>query len=360
SNADESHREKSTKPMSPSQFSSLPKDIVWQVLARVPKRSYPLLACASKNFRLLVRSPEIHKIRSLLRKDSLYICFMDKTNRPQTPHWFTLRRAENNPLENEYVSVDLAFPDHDESNASIIAYGPEIFFICGAHVHSSNLWVFDSRSGQFRRGPSMNVTRMYKSVGLVGSKIYVVGGNMAGDIEAESFDLKTEAWEPAPSLEEEMTWLSAATVSLDRKVCALMLVGACAVCYDTRDGSCTEFKMKIEEWWKTGACVIDNVLYVYYGRPGLMWYDTKMRVWRVVTGLGDLKKVRSVGMVEYYGKLAVLWKEHSGGATKEIWCRMISLERSEDGISGTAEESSQLLGSVPRCFRLHRVLSVSD
>ncbi|KAG2308327.1 hypothetical protein Bca52824_028075 [Brassica carinata] len=345
--------------MSQSKFSSLPEDIAWRVLARVPKCKYPVLACVSKNFGYLVRSPEIHKIRSLLRKDSLYICFMDKTNRPQTPHWFTLRRTENDPLENDqFVSVDLLFPDNDESNSSLIAYGPEIFFICGAHVHSSNLWVFDSRSGEFRQGPSMNVTRTYKSVGLVGSKIFVVGGNMDGDIQAESFDLRTQTWEPAPSLEEEMTWLSAATVSLDRKVCALKLVGAYALCYDTRDGSCTSFKLKIDEWWKTGACVIDNVLYVYYARLGLMWYDSERALWRGVTGLDDLKKVRSVGMAEYYGKLALLWKEHSGGATKDIWCRMIALNRSEDGISGTAE-SAQLLGSFPRCFRLHRVLSVS-
>ncbi|CAH8335750.1 unnamed protein product [Eruca vesicaria subsp. sativa] len=347
--------------MSPSTFSSLPNDIAWQVLARVPKRLYPLLACVSKNFSLLVRSPEIHKTRSLLRKDSLYICFMDITNRPQTPNWFTLRRTENNPSENdEFVSIDLLFPDHDESNASLIAHGPEIFFICGLHVYSSTLWIFDSRSGEFRQGPSMNVARLYKSVGLVGSKIYVVGGNMDGDLQAESFDLKTQTWEPAPSLEEEMNWLSAATVSLDRKVCALMLVGAYTVCYDTRDGSCTEFKLMIDEWWKTGACVVDNVLYVYYGRFGLMWYDTEMTVWRVVIGLEHLKKVRSVGLAEYYGKLAVLWKEHSGGATKEIWCRMIGLCRCKDGISGNAESSPQLLGSVPRHFRMHRVLSVSD
>lgn len=184
---------------------------------------------------------------------------------------------------------------------------------------------------------------------------------MAGDIQAESFDLRTQtAWEPAPDPEEDMSWLSAAAVSLDRKVCALMLVGAYTLCYDPRDGSCTSFKIKIAEWWKTGACVIDNVLYIYYSRFGLMWYDSKRTRWRVVTGLDDLKRIRSVGMAEYYGKLALLWKEHDGGATKEIWCRMIALDRSGDGISGTAEESSQLLGSVPRCFRLHRVLSVSD
>ena len=114
----------------------------------------------------------------------------------------------------------------------------------------------------------MNVTRMYKSVGLVGSKIYVVGGNMAGDIQAESFDLKTETWEPAPSPELEFSFILTANVSLDRKVCALMSVAAITVCYDIRDGSCEVFDLPKDKWWRTGVCVMDNVLYVYYSRFG--------------------------------------------------------------------------------------------
>ncbi|KAF3518497.1 hypothetical protein DY000_02061891 [Brassica cretica] len=103
---------------------------------------------------------------------------------------------------------------------------------------------------------------------------------------------------------------------------------------------------------------MENVLYVYYARFGLMWYDTELRVWRVVNGLSDVKKVRSIGMAEYYGKVALLWKEH-GGCGKEIWCRMIAMGKCEEGVKGTAE-SAQLLGSVPDGYRMDNCLSVSD
>ncbi|ESQ28054.1 hypothetical protein EUTSA_v10018745mg [Eutrema salsugineum] len=361
SNADEPRREIIPPPIpSPSWFSPLPIEIVLKILAYVPKRYYPTLSCVCKNFRYLVRSPEIHRIRSLLRKDSLYICFYDETSRPKirkwftshTRKWFTFHMGENNPTENHFlVSVDLGFPYHDEFSPSTIAIGPEIFFICGSYIPLSTLWIFDSRSGVLRQGPSMIVNRRFKDVGLVGSKIYVVGGYGDDDvIEAESFDLKTQTWEPAPIPEESV-----------RKLCALTITNDIVHCYDSRDGSCESFEVPNDEWWRTGVCVIENVLYVYYARFGLMWYDSKLMLWRVVFGLRNLNKVRSVGMAECYGKMAFLWEESRdvSSETKEIWCRLIALNRSEAGIRGTAG-ASKLLGNVPRGYRLEHCLSLSD
>ncbi|ESQ28053.1 hypothetical protein EUTSA_v10019473mg [Eutrema salsugineum] len=307
SNADEPQREIIPPIPSPSWFSSLPIDIVWKILAHVPKRHYPTLSCVCKNFRYLVRSPEIHRIRSLLRKDSLFICFYDETSRPKirkwftshTRKWFTFHMGENNPTENHFlVSVDLGFPYHDECSPSAIAIGPEIFFICGSFIPSSSLWIFDSRSCKIRQGPSMKIDRTYNSEGLVGSKIYVVGGYEDDDIEAESFDLKTQTWGLAPYPKEKVWWGSSATVSLDRK-----------------------------------------------------WFY----------GLRKLKKVRSVGMAECYGKMAFLWEESKDvrSETKEIWCRVIALVRSESGIHGVAE-APKLLGNVPSVYRQEHFLSLSD
>ncbi|ESQ46107.1 hypothetical protein EUTSA_v10000664mg [Eutrema salsugineum] len=348
---------------SPSWFSSLPIEIVWKILAHVPKRYYPTLSCVSKNFRYLVNSPEIHRIRSLLGKDSIFICFIDETNRAQTRNWFTLRRVENHPTENQLVvSVDLVFPYDYEPNPSIIAAGPEIFFICGSFIPSSRLYIFDSRSGKLRQGPSLKLHRSSNTVGFIGNKIYAIGGYIDGVIQVESFDLKMRTWEQAPVPEEQGSWFWAASVSIDRKVCVLDVLKGIAVCYDTRDGSCESFELPKDKWWDTGVCVKDNVLYVYYARFGLMWYDTKLMLWRVVYGLNDLKKVRSVAMAEYYGKMAFLWEESRDirSETKEIWCRMIALNRSEVGIHGTAE-ASKLMGSVPRGYKFHEhCLSLSD
>ncbi|CAN6900505.1 unnamed protein product, partial [Brassica oleracea] len=359
-----SHRENINDSMPPPSFSSLPIDIVLEILARVPKRFHPTLSCVSKNFRRLLRSPEIHKTRSLLRKDSLFICFVGKTD----AQWFTLRRAENNnptTEKNRFVSIDLASPSQTEQEPCVVAIGPEIFFICGSFYPSSTMWILDSRTGTFRQGPSSRADRVCRSVGVVGSKVYVIGiYRDADEMHVESFDVKTQTWELAPVPEDQGWWWSSAPpVSLNRKVCALPVSGN-ARCYDPRDGSCESLGLATKDkWlWRTGACVMNNVLYVYYARFGLMWYDSEMRLWRVVGGLSHLKKVRSVAMAEYYGNLTFLWEDDGVGVSgemKEVWCRMIALERKEEGVDGMAE-ASQLLGSVLRGYRFHHCLSVSD
>ncbi|CAL9236931.1 unnamed protein product, partial [Arabidopsis halleri] len=360
SNADEPPR-KNNQPPSYS-LTSLPLDIVLNILAFVPKRYYPILSCVSKYLRSLVRSPEIYKTRSFFGKDSLYLCFLDKTKHPKTCQWFTLRRIDNNmnATENLFVSIDVpSRPGHAFYSSSIIVIGTEIFFIPGCNNFSSGLWIFDTQSRKLRQGPNMQVKRLSTSVGLVGRKIYVIGGNRGDEIRAEVFDLKTQTWEaaPIPDAKGRFKWIGSENVSLDRKVCALSF-HAGMVSYDPRDGSCQRSLMPIDKWWKTGMCVIDNVLYVYYTRFGLMWYESELLLWRVVYGL-DLGKARCVGMSEYYGKLAFLWEKPSlvDSESKEIWCRMIGLLRGEIGIHGT-EEPSQLLGSVPSRYSLHHCLSL--
>ncbi|XP_010512850.1 PREDICTED: F-box/kelch-repeat protein At2g44700-like [Camelina sativa] len=335
----------------PTSFSSLPFDIVLNVLARVPKRYYPILRCVCKSLRSLLRSPEIQKTRSLLGKDSLFICFTDRSTDPKTPHWFTLRRIENSTTD-ENVVDSIEVPRG--LSLSTIVVGHEIFAI-----RSTNLLIFDTQSRELREGPSLLVKRPSNSVGLIGGKIYVIGGHREDSIPAQVFDLKTQTWEaaPIPEADGRFVWSCAANFSLDRKVCALSS-GRGTTCYDPRDGSCETFELPDGYRWKTGVCVIDNVLFVYFFRYGLMWYDTQLRLWRVVYGL-DIGKAGSVAMAEYYGKLAFLWVNRSllCPESKEIWCRMIGLDRNESGTHGTAEPS-QLLWIVPRDYNMCRCLSL--
>ncbi|XP_023640002.1 F-box/kelch-repeat protein At2g44700 isoform X2 [Capsella rubella] len=339
---------------SPPSFSSLPFDIVLNVIARVPKRYYPILCCVCKSLRSLVRSPEIQKTRSFLGKDSIYLCFMNRTKHPDTFDWFTLRRTENSTTENVFASIDFPCP----YSASTVAVGPEIFVFPGSDSTSPYFWIFDTQSGKVRQGPRLIVKRRTTSVGLVGGKIYVIGGCRSDKIPAEAFDLKTQTWEaaPIPDAIGRFIWICGANVSLDRKVCAISVHGG-MVCYDTRDGSCERSELPNDTWWKSGVCVIDNVLYVYFSRFGLMWYDTELLLWRVVYGL-DLGKTQYVGMAQYYGMLAFIWEKPSlvSGESKEIWFRMIGLLRSDVGIH---ETPSQLLGVVPCGYRLQHCLSLS-
>ncbi|XP_010512849.1 PREDICTED: F-box/kelch-repeat protein At2g44700-like [Camelina sativa] len=279
----------------------------------------------------------------------------------KTYHWFNLRRVEDSTTENVLDSVDFSFlPEPCRCSSSVVAFGPEMFFIPGTKDGSSSFRIFDTQSGKVRQEPRMLVNRTYNCVGIVGGKIYVIGGFRGNDISAESFDLKTQAWETAPSPhdKESLIWIHGTGASLDRKVCAVSFFRGQLTCYDTRDGSCETSQMSFSRWWKIGVCVIENVLYVYFFSYGLMWYDTELKLWTLVHGL-DLGEAQGVAMSEYYEKLAFLWEKPSlvSSESKEIWCRMIGLARSEAKINGSAEPS-QLLRIVPRTFSFHHCLSV--
>ncbi|CAH8382010.1 unnamed protein product [Eruca vesicaria subsp. sativa] len=308
----------------PSIFSSIPEDIVHRILARLPKCYHPMIRGLSKEFGHLIRSPEIEKIRARLSKDSMY-------------------------LYSEYTP------------SVMVAVGPEIFWISRGSSPQSVMSVFDSRTGKVRKGPSSTAPRCVRCAAAVERKVYVIGVNPKDEegVYVEAFDVKTQTWECGPVPEENVE--GRCGVALDRMVCALSsTLEDIPNCYNTRDGSCDFIKMaKEDSWGSTGACVIHNILYVYYAEMGLAWYDTKDKIWRKVSNLDPLNKLKSVALGDYYGKLALLWEKESEGCgdTKEVWCQMIGLARIEGAVRGTAE-TSHLLGSIPRDYRLQECLSV--
>lgn len=127
----------------------------------------------------------------------------------------------------------------------------------------------------------------------------MIGGYSDDEISAEAFDLKSKSWEiaPIPKIEHKHCWISEAKVSIDRKVCAFNRLFGYMSCYNSRDGSYETLELPNDQWWNTGKCVIENVLYIYLSKFGLMWYDSQLLRWRVVYGL-DLVEARCVGMAE--------------------------------------------------------------
>ncbi|KAL9300253.1 putative F-box domain-containing protein [Arabidopsis thaliana] len=73
-----------------SSLSSLPDDVVLKCLVRVPRRYYQNISCVSKRLRSLVRSPELHRLRSLFHKNSIYLYCLETMKF----NWFTLSRSE--------------------------------------------------------------------------------------------------------------------------------------------------------------------------------------------------------------------------------------------------------------------------
>ncbi|CAN7065070.1 unnamed protein product [Brassica oleracea var. botrytis] len=105
------------------------------------------------------------------------------------------------------------------------------------------------------------------------------------------------------------------------------------------------------------ACVVEDVLFAFFVRSGVMWFNTKFNAWSSLVG-PDGKELfisRADAMSEYDddGRLAVLYmlgeNEVDETFTKSVGCMLVKLERAGEKICGTIDWSG-VVGAVPYWF----------
>ncbi|KAL0741214.1 hypothetical protein Bca4012_082727 [Brassica carinata] len=351
-------------------FSSLSEDVVLNCLTRVPRCDDLNISCVSKTLRSLVRSPELCRLRSCLPKKSVYLFYHFHQNSKRY-HYITLRQDEKITTRDFHVEhrscslAGLLTPTRFSTFcSSAVSVGSEIYFPDhGCPLPSKNLWVLDTRSVTLRKGPSMKVARWaeQEAVEVVDGKIYVIGGS---DVESqvEVFDPETQTWEFAG--EEKVQCKSRFSASLEHKVYMVDSLHGRISAYTPREGISNEATERLSDQMNC-MCVVDNVLYACFKSSGLMWFDTKLKVWRrLVDSDGkvtfcSLKHAEK--MAEYEGNLAVFWTQINTDVVMkmDIRCRMIALDRVGDEIRGTIEWFG-IVATSPFAITLSHCLVVSD
>ncbi|XP_023633845.1 putative F-box/kelch-repeat protein At4g19330 [Capsella rubella] len=216
--------------------------------------------------------------------------------------------------------------------------GSETYVIGGQNTPSSSadVWVYNRLIGK-RKAPSMMVARKNPLTCSLDGKLYVLGGCEPDEsmLWAEVFDPKTQTWEALPDPGVELRY------SLVKKLQAKQ--GKIYVrsnkknfVYLTKESRWEEADPNLGEC----MCEIENVCY-RYGNKRYWWYDTKCEEWKKVKGLSQLyglhRPTPDIELGNYGGKLVVFWDRVVSSricATKEIWCAMISLEKSSDEVCG--------------------------
>ncbi|KAL0713975.1 hypothetical protein Bca4012_020953 [Brassica carinata] len=371
---DETPKNYSTHPPPQPSLSSLPDEIVLRCLVRVPRIDHLNISWVSKHLSSLVCSPELNLLRSTLPKSSLHLCFEENSNNQSSFHWFTL----NDGL----VLNPTPFPSHPNYGSSTVAVGSKIFFIGGTKEPSTDLWILDTRSGNMTQGPSMSVPRIGRAAaaGVIDGMIYVMGGGgFNEEIQVEVFDPKSETWELAGV--ENVRKISRGSASVEGKV--FMVEYGETSAYNPREGEGERMvhmvSQKLSEDGSKGkftemahsVCVVDDVLFAFFTQTGLMWFDTKVNVWRKLIGR-DGKQLfisRVKGMSEYDGRLAVFnyviptdgwWGVNEADKfTKNVQCMFVSLDRVGEKICGTIDWSV-IVATVPAWFNFQHCLTVSE
>ncbi|CAH8276066.1 unnamed protein product [Arabidopsis lyrata] len=332
-------------PPSPLLFSSLPDDIILNILARISTSYYPTLSLVSKSFRWLILSEELDMERSYLgtRKQCVYVCFQSPSH-PFDRRWFSLwiKPCDHQPLTHWTIDIKctghwlLPMPSSYSRRLQTLheTVGSKTYEIGGQNtLPSTDVWVYDKLIGKRCKGPSMMVARKNALTCALDGKLYVMGGCEADDTThwAEVFDPKTQTWEALPDPGVELR--SSSVKKLQTKQGKVYVRSNVKnFVYLTKESRWEVAEGNLGD--RESMCEIENVCYSYANKK-CWWYDTKCEGWRSVKGLDRLewhyKTNTEIGTDG--GKLVVFWDRVGSRitATKEIWCAMISLKKGHDG-----------------------------
>ncbi|KAJ4879792.1 F-box/kelch-repeat protein [Raphanus sativus] len=313
------------KNQSPPSFliTSLPEDVVVDILARVPRRDYPRVSLVSKYFQSLVSSPEIYTRRSSLgcTEHCLYVILYNWAN--IVDRLYTLK---NKGLV--LIPGLLDMPPHD---GSFVAVGSRIYVFCG--MMTSSAFFIDCTSHNVQHLPRMPVPMFGIVADVIGGRIYVFGF-LDTDQKSKAmvvFDTETQMWE------DGMT-----NVMQIRNSCLVVIAGKMyarefqkSFVYDPKESKWEMVEVLSLKFWNHKACVVDDVLYFYdWSGKELRAYDPEHKCWGMVKGLDDLLAKLRRGCwwarpVSYAGKLVLFFRRQ--GTTGEICYAKISLERRKGG-----------------------------
>ncbi|XP_010468683.1 PREDICTED: putative F-box/kelch-repeat protein At4g11750 [Camelina sativa] len=360
---------------SPIDLPYLPDELLLHCLACVSRCYYPTLSLVSKRFCSLVASLELYKARTLLGRTEkcLYVCL--RLSSETRPRWFTLCRnptltpnrspnpnpkpnpdlnlrwfpSYNGPqriLANHTINEEKKLSDNHElvSVPTCIYYPPfgwpraasgsNIYIIGGyfdASYSTKLVFFMDCRSHTSHKAPSTQMARNRPLVNVIDGKIYVVKGckNPDSSNMIEFFDPKTQIWEylPCPIADIHKSH-ELRSLAINGK---LYLFGNKRVVYDPKenrwDVGSLDDRLHLASYYS--SCVIDNVIYYYHAYiRRIWWYDPERRLGGLLLGLAKLPKLPTqVRMVDYGGKIMILWEKEVVPATKVIYCAEIALER---------------------------------
>ncbi|EOA19729.1 hypothetical protein CARUB_v10003779mg [Capsella rubella] len=348
-------------------ITSLPDDIIVDIIAHVSRWDYPNLCLVSKYFRSLVSSCELYRRRSLLgcTEACIYSALLDyETNRY---HLYVLRRRLKGNNVNSCSFVRIASLPPMPFQASYVSVGSKIYVLSGFSRSGSFSIDCTSHTVQpFSENPHGPKAR--KLLDVIDKKIFVMGSVFEHDLANLMkvmlvFNTETQTWEPEmttkPSKELRRFWYD-----------NVVIAGKMYV-RDSRFDESFVYEPKEDKWepdeilnsnkWYRG-CVLDDLLYYYDPYENkLRVYDSKHKCWEVVKGLEEFfphTAFKWSDTVTYgWRRLAVFFIKGEDRSTirKEIWCAQIAIERRQGHIWGKLESYDLVFDSY---FRFNKTLPV--
>ncbi|CAA7026586.1 unnamed protein product [Microthlaspi erraticum] len=336
-------KEKSSEP--PFPITSLPEDVIVDIIARIRRYDHPTLSLVSKHLRAIVSSPDLEaRRRSLLgcAEQHLYVLLNLHVHDYDTlpsKRWYVLRNRRLVPIPRLPTS------------GSFTAAGSKIYGFGEDLIYSTTVVSIEctSKSHTVKTLPTMPYM-LAGAASVIDGKIYV-SGNCDYDgheVSVVVFNTETQTWE-AEVIEPDIKVGPIIVSSLVMAGKIYIMGYASSAFYDPKERTWGRDEvLDSKRWWVRAACVVDDVLYYYDEDVSCVRrYDPKKRCWGVVNGLDDLLTQTTEGSktVSYSGRLALFFvKKAADWRDDGIWCAEISLETRQGGeIWGKVEWCHQVM-----------------
>ncbi|XP_027077475.1 F-box/kelch-repeat protein SKIP6-like [Coffea arabica] len=315
----------------PQLIPKLPDDVSIDCLARVPSSHYRDLSLVSKTWHSAITSSTLLTARSRLRTTQTFLYLNLRID--NSVDWYTLVPNCQNPQK-------LIFPlprnRVQPVGPALAVLGPKIYVIGGAFdgIPSNSMWVYDCRFNRWEEGPRMKVGREFAGAGVVDGKIYVLGGCVVDGTAqsmdwAEVFDPVTGLWTTVPSPVEVRLKRMHASVVMEGRVYAM--AGRSGEVYDVGVvGKCGNVLIIC----RRQPAVVQGVLYCCNIFGKIAGYDVEEGVWKELKGVGKGLPTFVYGttMVNFDGRLCVVWEKKGSGKEVEIKCADIEVWKDGDGM----------------------------
>ena len=195
----------------------------------------------------------------------------------------------------------------------------------------------------------MRVGREFSAAGVVGGRIYVMGGCLVDTWAkstnwAEVFDPVVGNWATVASpIEVRGKWMHASAVVKD-KVYAMADRGG--VVFDPKEKVWGSVETELDMGWRGRAATVNDVLYCYDYLGKITGFDVEDGLWKEVKGIekGLPRFLCGATMTNVDGKLVVIWEGTGNGKEMEILCAEIEVWKESDGeIRGSIVWSDMIL-----------------
>ncbi|KAL6175913.1 hypothetical protein ACLB2K_052551 [Fragaria x ananassa] len=226
---------------------------------------HPTLSVLSKPIHSLLSSPFFFTTRSLLNS-AQHLLYLSLRSPNHLSTWFTLYQNPNplNAAARLLVPIPPVPIPSVGSAYAVIGYS---IYVIGRSVNdapSNNVWILDCRFHMCLFGSLMRLTREFAAAGVVGGRVYVIGGCMTNswtrsECWAEALDPGTGHWEAVASpVEVRGKWMHTSAV-IGGRVYALADWGG--VVYDTKTRVWEGVEKKMDMGWRGRVCVVHGMLY---------------------------------------------------------------------------------------------------